>query len=79
LEKIITPTNKRGKELHDKLGEDTKALREILFPPTKLIIINPITCKFKGINGISKKRIFRNYVKVEDPSILMLQERKCVG
>jgi hypothetical protein len=41
--KIDALANKGGMKLYDQLGTDTKALKEILFPPSKLLIMNILT------------------------------------
>jgi exonuclease III len=41
--------------------------------------MNIITWNIRGLNGISKQRTLRYYIRVENPDILLLQETKCVG
>ena len=38
-----------------------------------------ITWNIRGLNGISKQRILRDYIKVENPDVLLLKETKCAG
>jgi exonuclease III len=53
---------------------------ERLFPPSpQLSMMNIITWNIIGLNGRPKQRILRNYVKLEDPDILLLQQTKCAG
>jgi hypothetical protein len=55
--KIRSTTNKGGRKLHDQLGTDSQALRELLLTPTKLLTMKILTWNIRDLNGISKKKI----------------------
>jgi hypothetical protein len=55
-QKTGSSANKGGGKLYDQLETDSQDLRDLLFPPTKLLTMKILTWNIRGLNGRSKQK-----------------------
>jgi hypothetical protein len=74
--KINTSTHQR--KLHAQFRIDPPPHGRVPLSTTQLIMIK-MTWNIRGLNGMSKQRTLRDSIHVENPNIILLQEKNVMG
>jgi hypothetical protein len=77
-QQINTSTHQRGRKLHAQFGIDPPPHGRVPLSTTQLIMLK-MTWNIRRLNGMSKQRTLRDNNRVENPNIILLQEKNVMG